>query len=98
MSRRVLESIDHVLDHVRAGENVALRGSILAALMTRLLGGLGPSVSGELPLQVHHRELPPLLAPVVGQRIGILLQNLLNDRVRLQVSPQQRQRFWTVSD
>ena len=98
MARRVLEPLDHVLHHVRPGQDVALRRGELAALLARPFGRLRPRICRVLALQIHHRELPSLLAPGIGQRVGVFLENLLDDRGRLHLLPQQRERLASIAD
>src|SRR5262249_52758688 len=98
MPRRVLEAIDHVADDIRPGEDVALGGRVLAALVSGPRGRLRSGERGVLAFEIHHRELPALLRPVIRKRIGISAPDLFDDRLRLQPLPQEIERLRAIAD
>src|SRR6266498_2829000 len=98
MPARLLEPADHAVDDGGTGEDVALRGRELAALVPGPLGRFRTRVRRILALQIHHRELASLFAPVLWEWIGILVENRLDNRLRLQPFSQELEGFRSVSD
>ena len=98
MPFRFLERRDHVVDDRRARQDIALRRRELPAPVARPYRRFRSRVGGVLAFQVHDSELTPLLAPLLGQRIGIVLQNLLDDVLRRHLLPQQIERLRPVAD
>jgi hypothetical protein len=100
MAGGLLEGLHHPGHHRFTGEDVPLCGAELPALVPGPLRRLRAGVRGVVARRVHDRELPARLrpGPAVQAGVGVTVEDLLDDRIRLDALAQQRERLRTVAD
>ena len=93
-----LERLHHAGDDGLAGQDVALRGAVLAGAMAGPDAGLRPGERRRLARLIDHRELPALLGPALRLRVAIAVPDRVDDRRRRHAGAQQGDRLRAVAD
>src|SRR5262245_34797775 len=97
MTFGLLDGLDHAVDDGLAREDVSLGRAVLATLVAGPRRRLRTCVSGVAPLRVHDRELTSFLRPVARARVGITVENGLDDGRRRHTRTEQRERLRSVA-